>query len=157
MKTVVFAGTFDPFTLGHLEIVEKASALFDKVVVAVAKKSKSGVSASARVKIAKLSVSGIGNASVEVFDGFLTDYMKNNGYAVLVRGLRNAYDLEYEKSLKAFYEETYPEISVVYLLTSPQKEHVSSSLVREILSLKGNADAYISDKAAAEIKTEYKA
>ena len=83
--------------------------------------------------------------------------MKKNGYTVLVRGIRNAADLEYEKTLKSVYEDMYSGISVVYILTSPQKEHVSSSLVREILSLNGDASAYISDKATAEILSEYKA
>lgn len=157
MKVAVFAGTFDPFTLGHLEIAEKAAGLFDGVVIAIAEKSKSGVSADKRARIAALSISGVSSAKVEVFNGFLTDYMKKNGYTVLVRGIRNAADLEYEKTLKSVYEDMYPGISVVYILTSPQKEHVSSSLVREILSLNGDASAYISDKATAEILSEYKA
>ena len=155
MKTVVFAGTFDPFTVGHLEIAEKSALLFDKVVIAVARKSKSGVSAEKRAEIVRISVSGINNASVEIFDGFLTDYMKKNGYGVLVRGIRNVVDLDYEKNLKAVYEDMYPEISIVYLVSSPEKEHVSSSLVREIMALNGAAGAYISDKAAAEIEKEY--
>ncbi len=155
MKTVVFAGTFDPFTVGHLEIAEKAALLFNKVVIAVACKGKSGVSAEKRAEIVKLSVSGIKNVSVEIFDGFLTDFMKKNGYDVLVRGIRNAVDLDYEKNLKAVYEDMYPEISIVYLVSSPEKEHVSSSIVREILALNGDAGAYISDKAAAEIEKEY--
>lgn len=155
MKTVVFAGTFDPFTSGHLEIAEKAALLFDKVVVAVARKSKSGVPAEKRSEIASLSVSGIKNVSVEVFDGFLTDYMKKNGYAILVRGIRNVVDFDYEKNLKAVYEDMYPEISIAYIVSSPGKEHVSSSLVREMLALNGDASAYISDKATAEIEKEY--
>ena len=155
MKTVVFAGTFDPFTAGHLEITEKAALLFDKVVVAVAEKSKSGVSAGKRAEIARLSVSDIKNASVEIFDGFLTDYMKNNGYVALIRGIRNVGDFDYEKNLKAVYEDMYPEISIAYIFSSAEKEHISSSLVREILSLYGDASAYISDKATAEIEKEY--
>ena len=102
-----------------------------------------------------MSVSDIKNASVEIFDGFLTDYMKNNGYVALIRGIRNVGDFDYEKNLKAVYEDMYPEISIAYIFSSAEKEHISSSLVREILSLNGDASAYISDKATAEIEKEY--
>lgn len=155
MKEAVFAGTFDPFTKGHEAVLARASLLFDHVTVAVCEKSKSGVSAVVRAAIAKKSAEKIRNASVEIFGGLLTDYMKKKRCRILVRGLRGAADFEYEKQLFLAYKSMMPEIEVCYLVADGADAYVSSSLVREILALNGDASAYIDSEAAAEIRKEY--
>ena len=155
MKKAVFAGTFDPFTLGHLSILKRATAMFDQVVLAVCEKSKSGVDANRRLMIVKKSIAGIGNAKAEIFGGLLTDYMQEIKCSVLVRGLRNATDFEYEKELFAAYKSLYPDIEAYYLIADGKTGFVSSSLVRELLSYNADVSAYISKEAAADILAAY--
>ena len=152
MKKAVFAGTFDPFTLGHLSILKRAAAMFDQVVLAVCEKSKSGGDANRRLMLVKKS---IGNAKAEIFGGLLTDYMQAIKCSVLVRGLRNATDFEYEKELFAAYKSLYPDIEAYYLIADGKTGFVSSSLVRELLSYNADVSAYISKEAAADILAAY--
>ena len=151
----VFAGTFDPFTLGHYEIVLRASKLFDKVVVAVAGDSgnkKCRYDEKMRAEIAKKSISDIKNAEVVVFDGFLIDFMKCNGIKTFVRGLRNTVDFEYEKNLYNAYLSQDDGVEGCYLMCSNEYAHISSSLVREVLSFNGKIDKYVKAEALSLIK-----
>ena len=101
----VFAGTFDPFTLGHYEIVKRASEQYDTVYLAVAESNKNcKFSLKKRVRIAQLSVKDLPGVVVVPFKGFLTDFMKENGISVYIRGLRNAIDFEYERNLYLAYK-----------------------------------------------------
>ncbi len=149
----VFAGTFDPFTLGHYELVEKASRVFDEIIVAVALSEKQcKFSLDARIEIAKRSVSSIKNATVMSFSGFLTDFMKEVGAKTFIRGIRNTIDFEYEKNLYNAYKSFDSKIEGVYLIPSPNLSHVSSSLVREVLDLNGDVSALIRPEATELIK-----
>lgn len=155
MKKTVFAGTFDPFTKGHRAVVESALKLFGNVTVAIGEKSKSGVDAESRRFIAEESLGDLKNVEVDIFDGFLADYMKKNGISVLIRGIRNTVDFEYEKALGAVYKSMMPEMEICYLITGTEINNISSTFVREILSLNGDISAYIIDKASAEILKKY--
>ena len=156
MKKAIFAGTFDPFTLGHLSILTSALNMGFEVTVAVCEKSKSGISSGDRVEIVNKSVKGISGVKVESFDGFLIDFMKKSGASVLVRGLRNTVDFEYEKNLYYLYKDMYPQIEVCYLLADKNQDYVSSSVVREIFSLGGDASNYLSSNAYDFIEKLYK-
>lgn len=155
MKKAIFAGTFDPFTLGHLSVVKSALNMGFDITVAVCEKSKSGVGVDSRMEIVSRTVSKENNVKIGSFNGFLTDYMKKNGITILVRGLRNTIDFEYEKNLYYLYKDMMPEIEICYVLTDREKSFVSSSNVREILSLNGDASAYVSSEALSLINNLY--
>ena len=149
----VFAGTFDPFTVGHYELASAASKIFDEIIVAVALSEKQcRFSLEERMEIAKRSVSLLKNVTVMSFSGFLTDFMKEVGAKTFIRGLRNTIDFEYEKNLLNAYKSFDNDIEGVYLMPSPALSHVSSSLVREVLSLGGDVSALIKPEAAKLIK-----
>ncbi len=150
----VFAGTFDPFTLGHYEIVERASKMFDTLFVAVADDhgKSARYSLNQRLKIVELSLSGLENVKVVTFSGFLVDFMRDNGIKVIVRGLRNSTDFEYERNLFNVYHSQDDTIEGCYLMSGNEFSHISSSLVRRILDLGGDVSKYVKAEAVHEIK-----
>mgnify|MGYP003294350899 FL=1 len=134
-RNVVFAGSFDPFTLGHLDIVRRASECFGDVYVLVAKNvSKNYMfSESQRVEMIKKAVEGIPNVYVDAFDGLTTEFMKDIGVCYLVRGIRNAADLDFEQSFAWNNKMLYPECETVFLSSAPEHLMISSTVVRELL------------------------
>ncbi|SFJ78557.1 pantetheine-phosphate adenylyltransferase [Succinivibrio dextrinosolvens] len=130
----VFPGTFDPLTKGHLDIIRRASALFDKVIVAVANSPSKHtfLTLEERICSAKDALAEFSNVEVEGFKGLLIDYLKEKQCNVLVRGLRNATDYDYEAQLTGMYRAFVPELEIVFLQTSPDYSFISSTLVREI-------------------------
>lgn len=134
-KIAVFAGSFDPFTLGHLDIVKRASALFDEVFVllAVNASKKYLLPDFARKELVCKSVEGIDNVKVDSFDGLTVDFMKRVGAKFLVRGIRGASDVEYEQNVAWNNRILYPECETVFLSSAPEHLMVSSTVVRELL------------------------
>ncbi len=158
MKKAVFAGTFDPFTIGHYDLVKRAAEVFDEVIVGVAgngSKKKCVASTEQRAKIASMSMFDIKNVSVKVFDGLLTDFATENGAKYLVRGIRNGVDFEYEKNLMAVYQATNPEIEIFYLISQPNLSFVSSSFIKDLKFLNGEIDKYVCANALELIKEIY--
>lgn len=155
--TAVFAGTFDPFTLGHKSIALRAAGMFEHLVIAVAHdcSSKSPCSLEERMEIIRRSMSG---EQVEIvpFFGMLTDFMQEIGASILVRGVRNAQDFCYEKSLLGVYRTQLPQIEEVLFLGEPELDHVSSSIVRELTALGGKIDGYVDTNAKSLIEKLYK-
>ncbi len=154
MKAVL-AGTFDPFTDGHRDLVLRASALFGGVIVAVADDTgKNTARLDDRLEIAKLSVSDIPSAEVTAFSGLLSEFLKKNAPCVLVRGLRGVCDAEYERDLCRVYG-SLCDAECVYLFSSAEKEHVSSTVVRSLASLNADLSGYVSPRACDKIKKIY--
>ena len=136
-KIAVFAGSFDPFTVGHLDVVKRAAALFDElyVLLAVNTSKKYVISEMTRLEIIRKAVAGISNAKVETFDGLTVDFMKRVGAKFLVRGIRGAADVEYEQTVAWNNQVLYPECETVFLSSAPEHLMVSSTVVREILKV----------------------
>ena len=136
-KIAVFAGSFDPFTLGHLDIVKRAAALFDElyVLLAVNASKKYLLSESAKIEIVKKSVENIPNVKVESFDGLTVEFMKRVGAKFLVRGIRGSADVEYEQSVAWNNKVLYPESETIFLSSAPEHLNVSSTVVRELLKV----------------------
>ncbi len=158
MKIAVFAGTFDPFTIGHYDLVKRASEVFDKIIIGVANNGsnkKCVATAEQRAEIVKNSVLGISNISVKVFDGLLTDFANENNAKYLVRGIRNGVDFEYEKNLMAVYKSTNPNIEIFYLISQPSLSFVSSSFIRDLKSLKGDVKKYVCPNAIELVEKIY--
>lgn len=140
MKKALFAGSFDPFTNGHLDILKQASEIFDEVIVAVAYNSekKEFLPVKKRLGLIIKSVSGLENVSVDSYKGLTVEYAKKNGVNILVRGIRNSADFEYEQQIAGVNKTLAPEIVTVYFTPSPENMFISSTMVREVYKAGGN-------------------
>ena len=153
MKIGVFAGSFCPVTKGHVDAIEKASKLVDKlyVVMGVNCAKNYCIPADARLKMLAKSVEHIGNAVAVSYEGMLTDYCKQVGATVMIKSIRNAMDLQSVIDLSDV-NQSYWEGETVFVVGSKQYRHVSSSLVRELAGLGQNFDEYVPDCCCEEIK-----
>jgi len=144
--TAVYSGTFDPLTLGHEDIVYRASQMFDKVVVAVstAHHKKTLFTLDERLAMAQEVTHDMGNVSVLPFTGLLCDFVHSQGARVIVRGLRSVTDYDYETQMAGMNRHLAPEVDTVFLHTSASVQHISSTLVREISSLGGKVEGLVS-------------
>ncbi|CAK1229817.1 MULTISPECIES: pantetheine-phosphate adenylyltransferase [Fructobacillus] len=133
MKKAVFPGSFDPLTNGHLDIIQRASEIFDEVVVAVGiNTNKKGLFTPAeRLELVEEAVADLPNVQVGQVGGLTVDYMNEIGAKYLVRGLRNAKDFEYERDI-AEVNSVLADVETVLLLAKPENQNVSSSMVKEI-------------------------
>ncbi len=136
-RMAVFAGSFDPFTVGHLDLVKRAATMFDSLYVVVAQNAskKNMFDAETRKAMVEETVSGIPNVSVAVHDGLTVDFMKSVGARYLVRGIRNASDLDMEQAVAWNNKVIYgsDDIETVFLMSAQEHLAVSSSVVRELL------------------------
>lgn len=156
MTRAVFAGSFDPFTLGHKDIALRASRLFDELIVAIAKETdKNSDPLSSRTAIVEMSLEGLKNVKIMSFDGLLTDFMDKNSYDILVRGVRTAADYEYERSLMGVYRSLKPNVEFVLLPAKAELAHISSTVVRSLCKLNASLDGYIDTKAEKYIRELY--
>lgn len=156
-KKVVYPGTFDPITNGHVDIVEKAVRIFDEVIVAVADSSskKTLFSLVEREMHARDALHHLNNITVVSFDSLLIDFVLAQGAKVIVRGLRAASDFEFECQLAGMNRRLNKEIETVFLTPSEQHIYISSSLVREIASLHGNVSSFVSDSVETGLQKKF--
>lgn len=142
MRTAVFPGSFDPITLGHYDIVERAAPLFDKIIIAIGQNSqkKYMFSLEQRMDFIKRTFSDFPNVEVDHFEGLTIDYCKSKNVSFILRGLRNPADFEFEKAIAQTNRELTRDrkIETIFLLTSSGKSFISSSIVREIITFRGD-------------------
>ena len=136
----IYPGSFDPITLGHLDILQRASSLFDKIIMAVAINSekKPMFSNKTRIKMIKVVTKDFNNIEVDSFSGLLVDYAKRKNVSVIVRGIRALSDYEYEFNMALMNRSLDESITTTFLVAHQKYTHLSSSLVREVASLGGN-------------------
>lgn len=153
MRRVVYPGTFDPITRGHEDLVRRAAALFDEVLVAVAdsRSKQPYFGLKERVEMATQVLGGFTNVRVEGFSGLLMDFVRNQGAQVVLRGLRAVSDFEYELQLAAMNRRLGPEVETLFLAPAEQYMFVSASMVREIAVLGGDVGAYVHPAIAARL------
>ena len=145
MKTCVFAGTFDPITKGHEAVVKTCLSLFDEVVVAV------GINAGKtplftkeeRVQLVEKAFLGNDRVKVQTFDGLLVDFMKENGYQINVRGLRNADDYKYETEMFIYNTDMYPDLKTIYIPSNKDSAYISSTALRSLYGAGGDVSKYL--------------
>ena len=139
MRRAVFAGSFDPVTTGHIDIVERAAAMFDELIVCIFHNvQKEGCfPLDDRIQFLREATAHVPNVRVDVFSGLLTDYMKQQNARVVVRGLRSVKDFEYEENHASMVRHLMPESDTIFLLTRPDLTFVSSSGVRELIRFRG--------------------
>ena len=144
MKKAVFPGSFDPITLGHCEIIEKACKIFDEVIVSVGNNSDKNYKFSLDKRLKFISDEFINNPKVfvEKYEGLTVDFCKNKNVKHIVRGLRNPADFEFEKKI-ALFNNSLENIETIFFLTSPNNAFISSSMVREIMDNGGNFKKFV--------------
>ena len=145
MKVAIFPGSFDPLTLGHLDLIKRGSALFDQLAVAVMDNASKHplFSLDERVAQVKEAVSGLSNVSVITSQGLTVDLMNKIGADYLMRGLRNSKDFEYERDIAAMNQFLDDQVETVFLLADPKYQHLSSSLLKEVTMAGGDISAYL--------------
>lgn len=142
----VYPGTFDPMTLGHEDVVRRATQLFDRVIVAVAAghHKKSLFTLQERIEMAKEAVKDYPQVTVESFSGLLRDFVVARGGKAMVRGLRAVTDFDYEFQLAGMNRSLMPDVETVFLTPSDKYQFISSTFVREIAILGGEVDKFVS-------------
>jgi pantetheine-phosphate adenylyltransferase len=151
MKTALYPGSFDPVTFGHLDIIRRASAMFDTVIVAVMCNSAKTplFTLDERVKMLRESVKDLDNVVIESFDGLLINYCREHDIHIVIRGLRAITDFEYELQIAQTNKElSHNEVDTVFLTTSLVYSYLSSSVVKEIASYNGDISPCVPDFVA---------
>ncbi len=153
-KIAIYPGSFDPITKGHLDILQRASAMFDKVIIAVLKNSRktSFIPVKDRVELIKKSVQGIENVDVAYFEGLTVDYARKTGAKFLIRGLRAVSDFEYEMQLSQANMSVAPEIGTVFLITKPEYNFISSGIVKELAQYGEDISKFVPQSVAEYFK-----
>ena len=143
--TAIYPGTFDPITNGHTDIVERATRMFDLVIVAIAGSTGKSTtfSTAERVDLARKALADISNVEVASFTGLMTVYAKQRGARVIVRGLRAVSDFEYEFQMASMNRQLYGQAETVFLTPAEHLSYISSSLVREIAMLGGDVTRFV--------------
>lgn len=143
--TAIYPGTFDPVTNGHLDIIERASKLFTKVIVAVAvNRGKAPLfTVEERVSLAQMVTKDFANVEVIGFDNLLVECAEDYGANVILRGLRAVSDFEYEFQLAGMNRRLSPDLETMFLTPAEQYEFISSSMIREIAELKGDVSSFV--------------
>ncbi|MGN0634575.1 MAG: pantetheine-phosphate adenylyltransferase [Oscillospiraceae bacterium] len=147
MRIAVCPGSFDPVTKGHLDIIERASTLFDKVIVLVSfnpsKKTTAAFTIEERMELILRVTGHLDNVLVDCHSGLLADYLKRTGACAIVKGLRAVTDFEYEFQMALANKKLYPDAETVFLTTSTENMYLSSSVVKEIASLGGDITSFV--------------
>tara|TARA_B100000035_G_C20633016_1_gene393199 strand:- start:61 stop:540 length:480 start_codon:yes stop_codon:yes gene_type:complete len=159
MNIAVYPGTFDPFTNGHRDLVQRAASnIFDKVYICVAENSKKNTvfSLEERIELAKKSLSNISNIEVIGFSGLLVDFAKKLDAKVILRGLRVVSDFEYEFQMSSMNKKLNQDIESIFLTPSESYAFLSSSLVKEIAQLGGDISTFVSNDVKLALERKYK-
>lgn len=145
MSTAVFPGSFDPITVGHVEIIRRAAQVFDKVYVSILDNPGKGsaYTVDERLELISDAIADIPNAVADASSGLLVDYCRSIGAGVIVRGIRNGSDVEYEATLEEVNTRIAPEITTVYLISKAEYAHISSSLVRQLIKIGISIDGLV--------------
>ena len=144
-KIAVYPGSFDPITNGHLDVIERAAHLFDRVIVAVAHNPEKSpmFTLAERVALARGAVRNLQNVDVEEFDGLLVSYAREHGATVLVRGLRAVADFEFEFQMALMNRRLDATVETIFLMPKDEYTFISSRLVKEIAGLGGDVSAFV--------------
>jgi len=153
-RIVVYPGSFDPPTYGHLDIIKRAMLLFDKVIVAVLDNTtkKCMFSVSDRIVMLKKMTAHLKKVQVDRFDGLLVNYVKKKKAEAVVRGLRAVSDFEYEFQMAQMNRELNPEVETIFMMTSSKYAYLNSTIVKEILKLGGDIEKFVPKKIEKIIK-----
>lgn len=158
MSTAIYPGSFDPLTNGHLDVITRASKMFDKVIVGVLKNSakNAAFSTEERVEFIKRTTRGLPNVTAEGFSGLLVDFARHHNSNVIVKGLRAVSDFEYEFQMAMANKSQREEIETLFLTTSKEYMFLSSSIVKEIARYGGNLKELVPPEIEEDILNKFK-
>lgn len=158
MHKAIYPGTFDPVTFGHLDVIKRASKLFDRVIVAVAANPEKRplFSLPERVALAKACTKNLKNVSVESFDSLLVNFLRKKKCFTVIKGLRELSDFQYEFQQAMINRELEPRVESVFIMTGKEFFYLSSSMIREITLLKGNVNKFVPKEVEKALKKKVK-
>ncbi len=156
MKVAVYPGSFDPITNGHLDIIERASKIADKLIVLVAHNiSKNGMFTSTeKARLIKESVKNFSNVEIDCFEGLLVEYVKENNINFIVRGLRAISDFEMELQMAILNRKLYSGAETLFLMTSTEHSYLSSSMVKELFQMNGSVSQFVPECVEIAMKNK---
>ncbi len=159
MTIAIYPGSFDPVTNGHINLIERAARVFDRVVVAVAMNSqKEGLFAvEERLDLLRAVTSGLARVEVDSFDGLLVDYVRRQGARVVIRGLRAVSDFEYEFQMAHMNHKLYPELETMFMVTGADEFYISSQLVKEVARLGGCVEGLVPPAVRDALAAKFRA
>lgn len=157
MIVAIYPGSFDPLTVGHLDIINRAASFCDTLIVAIAKNSSKMplFTVDERLVMIKDSFRDNGRIEALAFDGLLADFCKGRSVSLIIRGIRGHSDFDYESSLAFMNEHLAPEVQTVFLLAKPGYSNVSSSLIREAASYNGDISSLVPAHIIPQIKKKF--
>jgi pantetheine-phosphate adenylyltransferase len=158
LNVAIYPGSFDPLTNGHLDLISRSSILFDKVIVAVSKKSIDKnylFNENERLNLIKKNIQHLDNVSAQVFEGLLINYAKSINANIIIRGLRALSDFESEFQMSLMNRKLNDNINTVFLMPHEKYTYISSSIVKEVFSLKGNVDEYVPKSVLEAMKNKH--
>ena len=157
-RIAVCPGTYDPITRGHIDVITRASVLYDEVIVGVVnhpvRKGKTLFDAEERIALIEDAVSGLGNVRAQAFETLIVDFAREVGARSIVKGLRAISDFEYEAEMNQLNRLQAPDVESVYLMASPQYSFLSSSGIKELAIFDGNIDELVTPLVARRLKEE---
>lgn len=157
MRTVIYPGSFDPVTNGHLDIIHRAARLFDRVIVAVASNEAKEplFSLEERVDLAKSAIEDLPNVEIDSFDGLLVSYVKERGGQAIIRGLRAVSDFEFEFQLALMNRKLDKKIETIFMMPKDTYTFLSSRMVKEIARLGGDIGAFVPQLVESTLKEKF--
>ena len=158
MKIGIYPGSFDPITYGHIDIIERASKIVDKLIVAVLnnKNKKSLFSMDERIEMIKDAIKNDKNIEVESYSGLLVDYAKSKDAKLIVRGLRAVTDFDYELQFTQTNRQLDEEIDTIFMPTSLKFSYLSSSVVKEVAAFNGDISKFVTPFVEKKVKEKFK-
>jgi pantetheine-phosphate adenylyltransferase len=153
MKIAIYPGSFDPVTYGHLDIIKRASAIFDKLIVAVSVNSqkKPMFTLEERCEFLKAEVKNYPNVEVHLLEGLLVDYAVQKNASVIIKGLRAVSDFEYEFQMALINQKINSEVETLFMMTGQEYSYLSSSIVKEIAAYSGDIKPFVPEKVAEAV------
>lgn len=153
-RIAVFPGSFDPITIGHVDLINRAIPLFDKIIIAIGVNSLKQTMFSLEQRMSWLNELFSGNEKLMIsnYEGLTVDFCRSVNANFILRGLRNAFDFEYERTIASVNRSMFHEIETIMLATAPEYSHISSTIVRELIKYKGNFDHLVPACISRDVK-----